>query len=265
MPSIAAHYYFGQEIVKRIGKNNTEIGDLIENNKAVFNLGLQGPDLLFYYKPYMKNKITGLGEEIHLRPARDLVEYAAKNIREEKSSAALGYLMGLACHFILDSSLHGEIAQYAPEIREHLLLEAEMDRQIIEENYCRKPHTFERHLLVKSTDKKYDFLKLIYPQLEVRHLNECVSSMGFYSKILICKRDIKRKLFEYSERLLSKEGPFTALIVGSQANKHFQPYAKKLCGDMKDVISDGLLAVENIYESSRYNIPLSFIFNKNFG
>lgn len=265
MPSIAAHYYFGQEIVERVNKNSREIGELIENNKAEFDLGLQGPDLLFYYKPYIKNKITGLGEEIHLHPGKELVDCAAKNIREEKNGAALGYLMGLACHFILDSSLHGEIANYAPEIREHLLLEAEMDRQIIEENYCRKPHTFKRHLLVKTTNIKSDFLKLIYPQVEAGQLKECVGSMGFYSRVLLCKRDIKKKLFECAERLFSKDSPFTALIVSSQENEIFKPYAKKLCGDMKDIISDGLLAVENIYETTKYNAPLNHLFNKSFG
>ncbi len=128
MPSIAAHYYFGQEIVKRIGRGNPEITEIIHRNKAVFDLGLQGPDLLFYYRPYTKNKVTGLGNEIHSNPAKDFINYALRNIREVKSNAALGYLMGLTCHFILDSSLHGEINEYAPEVRQHLLLEAEMDR-----------------------------------------------------------------------------------------------------------------------------------------
>jgi hypothetical protein len=265
MPSIAAHYYFGQEILKKINKDNSEIGEFIHNCRAVFNLGLQGPDLLFYYKPYMNNKINILGEEIHFRPARDLVGSAAVNIRQEKSNAALGYLMGLACHFVLDSGLHGEITQYAPDIREHLLLEAEMDRQIIKGNYSSKPHTFNRYQLVKSTNKKWDFLKLVYPQIEARHLKECVNSMGFYLMILFCRWDIKKKLLEFAEGLSGKKGPFTALIVDSKENKHFQPYAKKLCCDMKDIVSDGLLAVENIYETTIYNAPLNCMFNRNFG
>lgn len=265
MPSIAAHYYFGQEIVKRIGRDNSEITEIIHQNKAVFNLGLQGPDLLFYYRPYTKNKVTGLGTEIHSHPARDFINYALRNIREVKSNAALGYLMGLTCHFILDSSLHGEINEYAPEIRQHLLLEAEMDRQIIEENYSCKPHTFKRHLLVKTTNDKWDFLSLIYPQIQLGQLKECTSSICFYSKLLLCKRGIKKRLLELVEHISGKESPFTALIVDSSENKDFQPYAWKLLRDMKDITTEGVLAIKNVYDATRYASTLGCIFDRSFG
>lgn len=228
MPSIAAHYYFGQEIVKRVGWGNSEISEIIQQNKAVFNLGLQGPDLLFYYRPYRKNKVTGLGIEIHSQPARNFIDYALKNIREVKSNAALGYLMGLTCHFVLDSSLHGEINKYAPDIRQHLLLESEIDRQVIEENYNCKPHTFKRHLLVKTANDKWDFLSLIYPQIQLGQLKECTRSIFFYSKLLLCKGEIKKRFLELAEHISGKESPFTALIVDSREKQRLSPICKEI-------------------------------------
>jgi len=265
MPSIAAHYYFGQEIAKRISSVSSEITEIIQQNMGIFNLGLQGPDLLLYYRPFVKNKVTKLGAEIHSRPARDFINYALHNIREVKSNAALGYLLGLTCHFILDSSLHGEINQYAPKLRQHLLLEAEMDRQVIEDNFSCKPHAFKRHLLVKTTNDKWDFLSLIYPQIQLVQLKECTRSIYFYSKLLLCRGGIKKRLLELAEHISGRESPFTALIVDSKENKDFQPYAKKLVMNMKNITTEGVLAIKNVYEAARYALPLSCIFDRSFG
>ena len=51
MPTSYAHYKFGQEVK---GKLSGEILGIIEEYPDLFNLGLHGPDLLFYYDALKK-------------------------------------------------------------------------------------------------------------------------------------------------------------------------------------------------------------------
>lgn len=49
MPSTYAHYRLGQEVLKNLPAKEKR---LIEQHKELFDIGLHGPDILFYYKPY---------------------------------------------------------------------------------------------------------------------------------------------------------------------------------------------------------------------
>ncbi|MDF2987296.1 MAG: hypothetical protein K0R50_2806 [Eubacterium sp.] len=263
MPSVAAHYFFGQEVVSRVRAKSLNTAELIEKHKEVYNLGLQGPDLLFYFKPYYQNKINELGQVIHSSPAVYLIERAARNIKEAECNEALAYLLGFACHFVLDSRMHGEINKLAPTSRKHLLLEAEMDRQIIQNFYLENANSFKRHLLVKNDIKKMDYLKQIYPEIKPSEIKKCAKSFIFYLKLLTCKTNSKKRMLEMAEALVCKDSPFTAMIVSNNVNEFFRP-AEHLCVKLESTISEGAFAVENIYEHIIKSKPLHYMFNKNF-
>ena len=52
MPSTYAHYRFGQEVLKELPN---DIKKIIIENKELYDIGLHGPDLLFYYLPLKNN------------------------------------------------------------------------------------------------------------------------------------------------------------------------------------------------------------------
>ena len=52
MPTTYTHYRFGRDVYKRLP---VQIQDIIRSHGGLYNLGLHGPDLLFYYKVYQKN------------------------------------------------------------------------------------------------------------------------------------------------------------------------------------------------------------------
>ena len=54
MPTTYAHYKFGEEV---IGALPRLLRSAIENNRELFDLGVHGPDLLFYYKALTKNPV----------------------------------------------------------------------------------------------------------------------------------------------------------------------------------------------------------------
>ena len=55
MPSTYAHYIFGQQIRGRLSGYERKV---IDKYPELFNIGLHGPDILFYYRPLCKNKVN---------------------------------------------------------------------------------------------------------------------------------------------------------------------------------------------------------------
>ena len=53
MPSTYAHYRFGQEVLKELPN---DIKKIIIENKELYDIGLHGPDILFYYLPCTKKQ-----------------------------------------------------------------------------------------------------------------------------------------------------------------------------------------------------------------
>lgn len=107
MPSTYAHYRLGQEIRKKVPE---DIRECIEKNQQLFNIGLHGPDILFYYKPLKANEINGIGYGMHERPGEEFFKYAKKVIRKNNEKPAyLAYVYGFICHFALDVSCHAYI------------------------------------------------------------------------------------------------------------------------------------------------------------
>ena len=62
MPTTYAHYKFGKEVISALPR---PLQTSVEQNRELFDMGLHGPDLLFYYRPAMKNTVNTQGYELH--------------------------------------------------------------------------------------------------------------------------------------------------------------------------------------------------------
>ena len=62
MPTTYAHYKFGKEVISALPR---PLQNSIEKNRELFDMGLHGPDLLFYYRPAVKNAVNKQGYELH--------------------------------------------------------------------------------------------------------------------------------------------------------------------------------------------------------
>ena len=69
MPAIYAHLRFGDEVAKTLPPIYTA---LIEKYPEAFALGTQGPDILFYHKPFKKNFMKAC-EKMGIEPEKTLV------------------------------------------------------------------------------------------------------------------------------------------------------------------------------------------------
>ncbi len=132
MPSIATHYLFGQAVYRQlIVKNRQDIIALLRKHKLDYNMGLQGPDPLFYYKPTVKNQVSACGHRIHREKGSYFLRNAAKYICTSKDIRALVYTMGFISHYTLDLETHDTVNALAPDPEGHIKLETELDREML--------------------------------------------------------------------------------------------------------------------------------------
>ena len=113
MPSTYAHYIFGQQIRGRLSGYERKV---IDKYPELFNIGLHGPDILFYYRPLGKNKVNQLGSRIHNESGAKFFVHAAKALHtHDQYEKHLAYVYGVLCHFALDEICHGYVEQAVKE------------------------------------------------------------------------------------------------------------------------------------------------------
>ena len=111
MPAVYAHRRFGEKVLAAC--QNDEARTAIETYQDLFNIGLQGPDILFYYDPLRQNPYKAAGDALHDAPAAPFFEAGAAHVNgRPEGQALLSYLLGFLCHFVLDSECHSYILSH---------------------------------------------------------------------------------------------------------------------------------------------------------
>lgn len=82
MPSTYAHRCFGADVLTQLPE---ALQKKIEPYRALYDIGLHGPDLLFYYKALQSNPVNRLGNAMHEQPGTVFFERARGVIRNAKT------------------------------------------------------------------------------------------------------------------------------------------------------------------------------------
>lgn len=130
MPAIYAHDRFGTQTAGRL---NHELKTIIEKYPASYAIGLQGPDLFFFYRPWSGNRVNQYGTHLHKISALPFFRNALEVIKERgRESAEYAYLMGFICHFVLDSECHPYVAEMIEKTGvQHLEIEEEFEKKLL--------------------------------------------------------------------------------------------------------------------------------------
>ena len=104
MPTTYAHYKFGKEVLSALPR---PLQNSIEAHRELFDIGLHGPDILFYYNALKKDPVNEQGHTLHEQFADEFFHHAVEVIEKAKDPAvARAYIYGFICHFALDSECH---------------------------------------------------------------------------------------------------------------------------------------------------------------
>ncbi len=131
MPSDYTHLHFGEKIINVLPESFSHAA---KEYPELFEIGLQGPDILFFYHPLKKCSVNQTGYAMHEISAKEFFFPAQEILKSVPNrSAALAYLSGFLGHYALDTTCHGYIEnKIAVSGLTHSEIEKEFDRYLME-------------------------------------------------------------------------------------------------------------------------------------
>ena len=211
MPSIYAHLRFGDAAKPALPR---EVQLLARNFPRLFELGLQGPDLFFYYNPFFPNKLSPLGRQLHQQSGQTFFDEAVARVRKAPSDAVKAYLFGVLGHYCLDSCCHPYVheAEAAGEAR-HTEMESDFDRFLMRRDRIENParHSLVRHL--QLTKGECTAVAGFYGDVAPSAIRQCVRHMCWVNRLATTRH---RKTAKVVLSLGGKVG--TDMLIPQRAN-----------------------------------------------
>ena len=247
MPSTYAHYRMGQEVIQRLSEPDKKV---IEQYPDLYNIGLHGPDLLFYYKALGRNHVNSMGFGLHKYPGRYFFERAAGILKKKRLEPAhLSYVYGYLCHFALDVTCHGFVnGQIKDTGVGHLALETDLDRRLLLMDGKEPMSTrVTGHLIPSSHSARV--IRDFHPGITVEEAYKSIEDMVFYLNALISPGRLKRGLLVGGLKPVGQYDNVGGLLMKPLEN----PKATKGVDHLLELYRQGRdLAVELIGEYSHY-------------
>ena len=138
MPAFYAHYKFGQMVKNKLPAKYQK---LLEDYQDLYEIGLHGPDILFFYHPIIRHPITQIGVVIHHETGRVFFEHALTQMHrsaaegDKMQKALWAYALGVVCHFALDASCHTYINHFEKTRRiSHHEIEKEFEKYLMKKD-----------------------------------------------------------------------------------------------------------------------------------
>jgi hypothetical protein len=231
MPGFVTHYIFGKETCHHI--TNITLQENISQHQAVYNLGLQGPDLFFYYLPCYVLHIQNLGSLAHKQRTgkffQELVKSCQRISNRQEHAIATAYVAGFLGHYTLDTICHPYIYAMTHYNRNdkayfsrHAYLETDIDTALLDEHLHKKPSAFHAWdtLDLSYREKKvvsqllYDAYHRTYPQLIITPftMRTGIFSLQFGMHLLHDNSGQKKVLVRFTEKHFLGYPVFSPLI-----------------------------------------------------
>ena len=226
MPTTYAHYKFGKEV---LGALPRPLQNAVENNRELFDIGVHGPDILFYYNPIRKNPVSGQGSELHDKMADEFFRNAIEVIGQaENPAAARAYIYGFICHFALDSECHPYIEKMIKTSGiSHSEIEMEFDRLLLKEDYINPV----RYLGTKHIHPSLENAAVIAPffsELTAETVEKSLKSMIFYHKLLLAPGHLKRRILFGGMKVAGQYDSMHGMVMSLEPNPACREYCQIL-------------------------------------
>ena len=238
MPGFTTHYLFGVDAYKKI--NNPKLKQKIGDNHCAFALGLQGPDVFFYYLPSYYLCPKGLGDLAH---HKDTGLFFANLLDSRelfwgdsfKQAIADAYIIGYIGHYTLDCIIHPyvyAVTKYDPKqpkklteyFGQHTYFETEIDNELLFMKKKIYPSKFHQDHTVALTSEEREVIAQMltyaynntYSGVHITKRNVIGASkwMKLGSKLLNDPSGRKKVLVRFTEKLLIGN-PFISPMVAS--------------------------------------------------
>ncbi len=212
MPATYAHHRLGVALLPTMP---ADVRRTIGRFRRMFDLGLHGPDIFFYHNIPFPTKTGKLGSKFHRQTGRECFQRLCRIARLEKSEAALAYIYGALCHYVLDSCCHPYVTDQAQKgPAGHLEIETEFDRFLLELDGKKHPESYDLSGHIRLTAGECSTIAKFYPPATSRQIQDSVSRMFRYVKLLATPEGTRRTLLRKGINLFGSKGAGVLMTIG---------------------------------------------------
>ncbi len=260
MPSTYAHYRFGMQVISMMP---ADVRGPILRHRTLFDIGLHGPDFLFFHHFIKKTPLSCLGSDYHRKSGRAFFTKACAHLRQHPSEAAFAYLYGLLAHYCLDSGCHPFIHAVTDDTDlDHSELETEFDRYLLSLDGYKRPHEINvsRHLKLKKGEDA--IVAGFYPELSAKDVSLCVQNMALAQQLLTLPTAVGHAAVVGFTSLAGGNTVGKVMTVG--ANPKCDHLDKKLLELYEHALAKFPAYLEQLSAHMAYSAPLGADFEPNF-
>lgn len=217
MPAAYVHYRFGKEVIECLPFVYRKS---IEKYQKLYDIGLHGPDILFYNKPLSAGGVSQTGYAMHDRPAAVFFKKAADIFAGSKDKEALkAYLYGFICHFTLDSTCHPYIEKMTQESGvSHAELETELERFFMKKDGL-DPMEYIPIQHIYAADEIADIIAPCFEPVTPDEIKASLKGMIRIHKLLHAPKEGKRKFLYFALKLAGKYDSMQGLVMKPETNE----------------------------------------------
>lgn len=214
-----------------------QLGEECED-RALLLWGAQGPDLLFYVRPYLpwkKEKTYEFGLKIHRGKPSEYFEAIKRYI--SKHYEALPYMYGAISHYALDSVIHpfvySQIRSFSKKYRSphsflwHGDIETSLDIILLRHKLRKLPCEFRLRTAIPDTDdvdgtvgdiNGFVVKEMYDKELDKNVIKNIAGDVRRSFSLIDNGALVKKPLLEFAEKMVGKAGVFTPLMRGISEN-----------------------------------------------
>lgn len=263
MPTTYTHELFGKMVYQKLDEALQEI---IMLNKMEFTVGLHGPDILFYTRPFHKNRINELGQRMHSEEAAGFFEKGRALYLRTKNEGVLSYLFGFVCHFMLDSTCHPYIGAYIERTgATHEEIETELDREMMVTT-GKNPFFYHPSKVIRAERKCVENIAAVFEEegISAKEIAHTLAALKFYTNLTVCPTELKRKLILSS----AQASGIYRMVQGRVIRKNPLPVCaestRELVNLFKLAIPETVTVMEDYCRSIENGEELNYRFYRNY-
>ena len=191
MPTTYAHDLFGKMVYHRL---DPEIQEKIKKYQITYQIGVHGPDILFYVRPFHKNRFNQMAHRLHREEATGFFERGRELYQKTGNEEILVYLLGFICHFMLDSTCHPYISEYMKKTgARHDEIETEFDRALMVRT-GKDPFHYQPGSVIRIEKNSVDAISEVMEGMSHKDIVRALMGTKFYTRLPICDSEKKRKV-----------------------------------------------------------------------
>lgn len=268
MPAVYAHRVFGKAVFDALP---APLKSAFAPYKEAYLLGFEGPDILFYHKPFQANATKKKGSDLHHVSAESFFVNCAKKICSQntenvENTALSAYVAGFICHFLLDNACHPRIyeLEFTGKVT-HARIESEFDKYLLRLNGQK---VFGNNVGKVFRDKNGTAkASAVALNVEEKEIKTSLAYIRFINGVFAWRWNFAHKLVHALLKKLNMEAHFGGMLFHRENEPECDKINEELKKDLDGAVENAVRTVTNYFTNLKTTAETGVvdkIFDKNY-